>query len=373
MPHGMGPAVGMPAATNDVLATWKISTRPSVGFVRYRLESLPLKIASAIRPPNGSGLVTPETTTTVSISPAGASSGPPPLKPWERNGALGISVVLLVESQLRATAPSQAYPLTTIVCGSGDSPCRPRLKWRVTSLKLPAATFTVSNFIRTPLVSTLNPIQEMALGSCARTWMVSSTSTRGAMRCATVGGVLSVATDCMVTVTAALAPRRPAESSANPTMLNVPLAGTTISVSTYSTESASGAVNTMESFGGCVGFVTLVAGDTRNPIFVMPDRCTAITSTGIPLPVEPSAPGDGSTSVTRSACTFDRKMVIVSAAKLPAPSIARPMIVMAPPAPEFAENVMVRATVYVLTSLRNTVSSTPIRPPLNVKSMFFRP
>jgi len=35
---------------------------------------------------------------------------------------------------------------------------------------LPAATFTVSNFIRAPFVSTMNPIQEIALGSCARTW-----------------------------------------------------------------------------------------------------------------------------------------------------------------------------------------------------------
>src|SRR5258708_817587 len=130
----------------------------------------------------------------------------------------------------------------------------------------------------------------------------------------------------MVTVTTPLALRRPAESSANPWTVKVPLDGTTTSVSTYSTESASGAVYLIESFGGVVGLVTLAAGDTRNPIFAMPERWTAITSTGIPLPVEPSAPGDGRTSVTFNACTFDRKIVIVSSAKLPAPSVARPMI-----------------------------------------------
>src|SRR5882672_9870471 len=35
MPHGWPPAVGMPPATNDVLATWKTSTRLNAGLVRY--------------------------------------------------------------------------------------------------------------------------------------------------------------------------------------------------------------------------------------------------------------------------------------------------------------------------------------------------
>src|SRR6266511_2399498 len=130
--------------------------------------------------------------------------------------------------------------------GSGCRPCNPNEKWRVKSLRLPAATFTVSNFIRTPFVSTSNPIHAMALGSCARTCIVSSTSTREATRWATIGGVLSVATDWICTVTTFENPRRPAESSANPTTLNVPLEGTTTSVSTYSTESASTPVNTTE-------------------------------------------------------------------------------------------------------------------------------
>src|SRR6185369_2164103 len=106
---GCGPAVGMPAATNAVFATWKISTRPSTGFVRYRLESLPLKIASAILPPNGSGRVMPATTMTVSISAAGAIGvSYVERTPLERRGGVGTSVVLLVNEQLRATAASQA-------------------------------------------------------------------------------------------------------------------------------------------------------------------------------------------------------------------------------------------------------------------------
>src|ERR1700752_2198816 len=111
MPQGCGPAVGIPAATNDVFATWKISTRPSTGFVRYRLEAFPLKIASAILSPNGSPGVMPATTMIVSINAIGAQRGwyvdtAPPLV--RMIGGLGISVVLLVNEQLRATAASQA-------------------------------------------------------------------------------------------------------------------------------------------------------------------------------------------------------------------------------------------------------------------------
>src|SRR5437660_12679596 len=147
--------------------------------------------------------------------------------------------------------------------GSGCRAWSPSERGRVTSLRLPALTLTVSNFIKKPFVSTRNPIHEMALGSCARTWIVSSTSTREATRCATIGGVLSVATDWIVTVTTLLNPRRPAESSANPMMLNVPLEGTTNSASTYSTDSAYGAAYRIESVGGVVGLMTALAGDTR--------------------------------------------------------------------------------------------------------------
>jgi len=57
------------------------------------------------------------------------------------------------------------------------------------------------------------------------------------------------------------------------------------------------------------------------------------------LPVAASAGAVGATSVTLSACTFDRKTTMVSSEKFPAPSVARPMIVMNPPAPEPTGNV----------------------------------
>jgi hypothetical protein len=81
----------MPFATKDVLATWKISTRDSVGFVRYSSLRVALKIASAIEPPRGSGRVTPATTVTVSTT--GVAPTIPPA--WEN-------------AQFRAVAPSQA-------------------------------------------------------------------------------------------------------------------------------------------------------------------------------------------------------------------------------------------------------------------------
>ena len=89
-----------------------------------------------------------------------------------------------------------------------------------------------------PTVSTRNPIHEIALGSVAWTVMASFTSTRVPMVCVTDGGVVSLAADSTETVTTPVVARRPPESSANPTMLNVPLVATTVSVSVYSTESA---------------------------------------------------------------------------------------------------------------------------------------
>ncbi len=64
----------------------------------------------------------------------------------------------------------------------------------------------------------------------------------------------------------------------------------------------------------------------------------------MPLPVDASVPGEGSTNRTCSACTLERKMEIVSSAQLPAPSVARPMIWMLPPAPEFGAKVRSRDT-----------------------------
>ena len=74
------------------------------------------------------------------------------------------------------------------------------------------------------------------------------------------------------------------------------------------------------------------------------------------LPEDATAGGTGWSSVTVSACTFDRKTVIVSEAKLPAPSVARPMIVINPPAPELAGNVIDSPTLKVVTAVLKTVS-----------------
>src|SRR2546430_15800765 len=98
----------MPAVFINDTATTKISTRPSVGLVRYRLESLPLKIASAMLPPNGKARVMPATTVTVSINACadGCSTGSAALPMGA--GALGIRLGGLVKEQLRATAASHA-------------------------------------------------------------------------------------------------------------------------------------------------------------------------------------------------------------------------------------------------------------------------
>ncbi len=74
----------------------------------------------------------------------------------------------------------------------------------------------------------------MPLGSVALTVIESSTSTRSATWKVTVGGVLSLAADCTVTVMGAVVTRREAESSAKPTMVKVPSLAVvgTVSVST---------------------------------------------------------------------------------------------------------------------------------------------
>src|SRR2546422_5886956 len=61
-------------------------------------------------------------------------------------------------------------------------------------------------------------------------------------------------------------------------------------------------------------------------------------------PVDATAPVTGARSTTRSAATFTRKITRVSSVKLPAPSVARPMIVISPPAPEVGGNVTVTPT-----------------------------
>src|SRR5882672_10242971 len=198
-------------------------------------------MASAMLPAPWSGTVMPLTTITVSIKPAGDMLGPGPealLMPAPRMGATGKSVVVFVYEQLRAVAASQASPRTTIDFGKtpgGSTEPRLRLARRVTSVRFPAPTKRVSNFRSTPgaaPVSTRNPIQAIALASVARTRIVSSTSTRGPILWDTCGGVTSLAADWIVTVMTLVYRRRPAESSANPTTSNVPVAAKTVRVST---------------------------------------------------------------------------------------------------------------------------------------------
>ena len=113
---------------------------------------------------------------------------------------------------------------------------------RVTSVRFPARTSSVSKCTGPgpPTVSIRNPIHEIALGSVACTVIASFSSTRVPTVCVTEGGVVSFAAESTTTVTTPLVARRPLESSANPTILKVPLAASTVSVSVYSTESAYG-------------------------------------------------------------------------------------------------------------------------------------
>src|SRR6266536_5791756 len=127
-----------------------------------------------------SGTVMPLTTITVSIKAFGAGLGPDTWTAGAGAGAPGRSVVLFVYAQLRAAAASHAYPRTTIECGrTPGGSTDPRLSGarRVTSVRFPALTLSVSHLSSTPPVSTRNPIHAMALASVARTMMVSSTST----------------------------------------------------------------------------------------------------------------------------------------------------------------------------------------------------
>ena len=90
-----------------------------------------------------------------------------------------------------------------------------------------------------------------------------------------------------------------------------------------------------------MGLVVAVGGTTRNPTLRTPEIWAALTSTGMLRPVDATAPVTGARSTTRSAATFTRKITSVSSVKLPAPSVARPMIVISPPAPEVGGNVTV--------------------------------
>src|SRR2546422_10064309 len=71
MPHGCGPAVGMPAVTNVEFAAWTISTRDNDGFVGESSRWLAEEIAWTIPPANGSVLGVPAT-----LGTASARDGP---------------------------------------------------------------------------------------------------------------------------------------------------------------------------------------------------------------------------------------------------------------------------------------------------------
>ena len=117
-----------------------------------------------------------------------------------------------------------------------------------------------------------------------------------------------------------------------------------------------GGVKISESLGGVVGSTTALRGVMMNPMVAIPPSWRASTCTGMFLAEAATAGGTGASRVTVSACTFDRNTVMVSSAKLPAPSVARPMIVISPPAPEFAGNVIVLLVVTLVTVVLNTVS-----------------
>src|SRR3989454_12223824 len=104
MPHGTPTPKLMGFATKLLFATWKISTRWRLGFVRYSSFRLAWKTAPAIWRPRGNDRVTPATRVIVS-----SFAGP-----------LGLIVVKVAPETPRfsATAPSTAKPCTTTWVGN---------------------------------------------------------------------------------------------------------------------------------------------------------------------------------------------------------------------------------------------------------------
>src|SRR3989449_2995475 len=235
MPQGTPTPKVMGFATKLLFATWKISTRCRLGFVRYSSFRLALKIASAIFPPSGNDRVTPATRVTVS-----SFAGP-----------VGLIVVKVAPETPRfsATALSTAKPCTTTWVGNVVIPGMFIENECTTSVALPlrlgagrggrpmeSAASTVA-----PVRSvTMNPILLMPLGSVACTVTVSPTSARSGTKCSTCGGVTSFTTDRMLRVTGGVLATRNPESTANPARVKNPLAPVTSTESTKSTESGNG-------------------------------------------------------------------------------------------------------------------------------------
>src|SRR2546427_3219355 len=104
MPQGTPTPKVIGLATKLLLATWKISTRCRLGFVRYSSLRLALKIASAILPPSGNDRVTPATRVIVS-----SFAGPE---------GLIVEKVAPETPRFSATALSTANPCTTTWVGN---------------------------------------------------------------------------------------------------------------------------------------------------------------------------------------------------------------------------------------------------------------
>ena len=235
MPHGTPTPKLMGFATKLLFATWKISTRWRLGFVRYSSFRLALKIASAILPPSGNDRVTPATRVIVS-----SFAGP-----------LGLIVVKVAPEtpRLNATAPSTAKPCTTTWVGNVVIPGIFIENVCTTSVALPlrfgggrggrpmeSAASTVA-----PVRSvTMNPILLMPLGSVAWTVMESPTSARSGTKCSTCGGVTSFTTDRMLIVTCSVLAERFPASTANPCRTKNPLVPVTSTESMRSIESGYG-------------------------------------------------------------------------------------------------------------------------------------
>src|SRR3989449_10951061 len=218
MPQGTPTPKVMGFATKLLFATWKISTRWRLGFVRYSSFRLALKIASAILPPSGNDRVTPATRVIVS-----SFAGP-----------LGLIVVKVAPEtpRLNATAPSTAKPCTTTWGGNVVIPGIFIEHVCTTSVALPlrfgggrggrpmeSAASTVA-----PVRSvTMNPILLMPLGSVAWTVMESPTSARSGTKCSTCGGVTSFTTDRILIVTGGVLAERFPASTANPCRTKNPL------------------------------------------------------------------------------------------------------------------------------------------------------
>src|SRR3989454_2739993 len=297
MPQGTPTPKVIGLATKLLLATWKISTRWRLGSVRYSSSRLGLKIASAILPPSGNDHVTPATRVIVS-----SFAGP-----------LGLIVVKVAPETPRfsATALSTAKPCTTTWVGKVVIPGIFIENVCTTSVALPlrlgggrGGTPMESPTSTVPARSvTMNPILLMPLGSVACTVMESPTSARSGTKCSTCGGVTSFTTDRMLIVTGGVLATRNPESTANPTSVKNPPVPVTSTASTNSSESGNGGPGApMES-----AVLAVCPGETSQPTRRMPDTCTARTRIGTYLPLPATAPVNGASRVTFSACTFWRK------------------------------------------------------------------